>query len=253
VAPARLVRMDRADYLAAWSRLHEGIDPYRSRVIRAWLAVVYRVAWPPARAGVAPTLITAAGPLLAGGAVAAAAVGLRLALAAAALGLLAGLADAVDGAVAVLSGRTSAAGFVLDSVADRVTDALLLVALVLLGAPGWLGAAAGAALGLLEYTRARAAAAPTGPPVATVTIGERPTRVVLAVLGLLVAGVVPGRAAAAVTAAAGASALVAGVGVGQLLAALLRGPTGPTSRATVRAPSSTNGTPPPGWAEPPTR
>ena len=39
--------------------------------------------------------------------------------------LAAGFADAFDGAVAVVTGRTSRAGFVIDSVADRVGEARL--------------------------------------------------------------------------------------------------------------------------------
>ena len=55
----------------------------------------------------------------------------RWPLVAVGLVVLAGLLDNLDGAVAILSGRTSRWGFVLDSLADRLSDAAYVVALCL--------------------------------------------------------------------------------------------------------------------------
>jgi CDP-diacylglycerol--glycerol-3-phosphate 3-phosphatidyltransferase len=67
---------------------------------------------------------------------------------------------------------------VLDSVADRVSDLLLVGALYAAGAPGALCAAGGALMFLQEYARARAAAGGMA-EVGVVTVWERPTRVIV--------------------------------------------------------------------------
>jgi phosphatidylglycerophosphate synthase len=102
--------------------------------------------------------------------------------------LAAAFADSFDGAVAVLTGRSSRAGYVVDSVADRLGEVAWLTAFWLAGAPGWLVVAAGTVSWLHEYVRARATAAGM-PDIGAVTVGERPTRVAVAISGLLVGGV----------------------------------------------------------------
>jgi CDP-diacylglycerol--glycerol-3-phosphate 3-phosphatidyltransferase len=89
-----------------------------------------------------------------------------------------GLLDNLDGAVAVIGGRTSRAGYVLDSVADRFSDALLLGSLWVLSAPGLLVALTIFVGFVQEYARARAGAARIG-EVGVVSISERPTRIVI--------------------------------------------------------------------------
>ena len=197
---------DRQAYFARWSGTHGGYDPAGSRAARWWLGLAYRVGVPLARRGVAPGTVTAAGVLAAAAVPAPAAAGGRWLLAAAALAVLSGLLDSLDGCVAVLSGRVTAVGYVADSVADRFGDGLLVLALWLGGAPGGLCVAAGAAGALLEYARARTANAGYG-EIGVVTIGERPTRVIVTALALLAAGVVAGHQPA-----------VAGIGAGVLLA-----------------------------------
>jgi len=92
--------------------------------------------------------------------------------------VLSGLLDNVDGAVAVLTGRATAWGQVLDSVADRVGDLVFLGLLLAAGAPLPVCAAAGAVTLLQEYLRARAAASGMT-EVGVVTVWERPTRVIV--------------------------------------------------------------------------
>ncbi len=150
-----------------------------------------------------------------------AALGGRWALLAAAVVAVSGLLDNLDGAVAVMTGRTTRRGFVLDSVCDRLADVAYVVALVLLGAPGWL-AALGAGLALLhEYLRARAAVAGM-PEIGVVTVSERPTRVIVTVMFLLGAGLYPGAAVAWATAGAAAWATLGAVGFAQLAAVVSR-------------------------------
>lgn len=205
--------MDRAAYSQGWSRLHGGYDPGRSALVRGWLALTYALARPLARTGTSPHLLTAAG--VAASALAAWAAGPSAGELVVAAGLvtLAAVLDGLDGAVAVLRDRATRRGFVLDSVADRVSDLLLLVVLWRAGAHPVLSVAAGAVAFLLEYTRARATVAGL-PDIGVVTVGERPTRVVVVVAGLLSALAI---GAGAVAASAAAVTGLATIGLAQLL------------------------------------
>ncbi len=209
------------DYVDAWSKLHGGFDPRTaSAVVKGWLRTAYGIgSWLTARR-VGPTAVTLAGVLLCLAVPVAATAG-RVGLAGGAvLVLLAGLADTLDGAVAVLSGLTTRLGYVLDSVADRVGEAAWLTAFWLAGAPGWLAVAAGGVSWLHEYARARAAAAGMS-EIGAVTVGERPTRISIAISGLLLAGVF-GHESAVLTVGAAVWLILAVVGGGQLAAAIRR-------------------------------
>ncbi|HEY0486184.1 MAG TPA: CDP-alcohol phosphatidyltransferase family protein [Mycobacteriales bacterium] len=205
--PDRLVTPE--DYLERWSGAHGGYDPRGSVWARGWLGLTHRAALPLARRGIAPHAVTAAG--LAVAALVPVAAWAGAPWAGAALVVLAGLLDSVDGAVALLTGRATRSGYVLDSVADRLGEALLATALWVLGAPGWLCVLAAATAWLHEYVRARAVGAGlTG--IGVVTVGERPARLAVAATGLLAAAVLP--SAAAVTAAVWA--VLGTVGLAQL-------------------------------------
>lgn len=169
---------DPAGYFARWSSLHGGYDPRESRLIRTWLALVCRLARPLARAGVAPDLLTLLGLLAGAGVVGLCLIGGPWVFAAALLVVLSGVLDALDGAVAVLADRVSAWGGLIDSLADRVVEGFFLVSLWVLGAPGMLCVVAGALTYLLEYGRARAGGLGMT-EIGTVTVGERPTRVIV--------------------------------------------------------------------------
>jgi len=171
--------VDREAYFDGWAALHGGYDPRANVLVRGWLTGAYAVARPLASARVAPDVVTLGGLLVAAGAAALAAGGDGRWLAAAALVVVvSGLLDNLDGAVALLSGRTSRWGHVLDSVADRASDLLYVVALWLAGAPGPVCAAGGALMFLQEYARARAAGGGMT-EVGVVTAWERPTRVIV--------------------------------------------------------------------------
>jgi len=200
------------EYALGWRDLHGGYDPRAaSPFVRGWLRLAYLVGRVVARLGATPTAVTVVG--LALSLVVPVVVGWWPAgpLLAAALVLLSAVADTVDGAVAVIAGRASRLGHVYGSLADRVGEACWLVALWILGAPGWLVVVGGGLSWLHEYLRARAAAAGLD-GVAVVTVAERPTRIIVAVVGLLAAGVATAWATAAVATAAVASATVATAG-----------------------------------------
>jgi archaetidylinositol phosphate synthase len=207
--------MDRDAYLDRWAEVHGGYDPRTSVWARTWLRAMYTLGVPLARAGVRPHALTIAG--LAACALVPVVAGAAGPLAAAPVVVLSGLLDSLDGTVAVLRDRVSRVGYVFDSLADRVGEALYLWALWLLGAPAWLCALAGAATWLLEYTRARAIGAGMA-GIGVVTVWERATRVAVTAAGLLVAGLVPG----AVTVTAAVWAVLGVVGLGQLLVVVSR-------------------------------
>lgn len=216
------MRMSFEDYLRRWSALHGSYSPEASVWVRGWLRLTYVVARPLARRA-SPDAVTMAGAGLAVAAVGVASAGGRWALVAALLVLTVAVADSVDGAVAVLSGRASRWGFVLDSVIDRLTEAFFLVALVLVWHPLPGGPLPAVALllapvpsFLLEYARARAAAAGVQ-GIVVVTVWERPSRVIVATMVLLVAGLAPARAGVAVSAGLAVWFLLGSVSLGVLL------------------------------------
>jgi phosphatidylglycerophosphate synthase len=169
-------------YFDRWRQLHGGYDPRTgSGFLRGWLTVVFHVGQPLARFGVPPSVVTLSSVVAALGAVASAHTGWLAAL----LVVLCGLLDSLDGCVAVLQDRTSSWGYVLDSVADRASDSLFLVAVVLAGCPVPLAVTTGFGCFLLEYLRARAGNA-GGDDVVRITVGERPARVILLAAGLVV-------------------------------------------------------------------
>jgi CDP-diacylglycerol--glycerol-3-phosphate 3-phosphatidyltransferase len=211
--------MSRDEYLARWSALHGDVRP--TGLVGWWLGMSHRAALPLVRVGAGPDGVTVAGLLVAVAACWPAAAGSRWVLAACVLVVASGLLDNLDGAVAVMTGRTSRWGFVLDSTCDRVADAAYVVALVLVGAPGWVAALGGGIALLHEYLRARAAVAGM-PDVGVVTVSERPTRVVVTAMFLLGAGLYPSVAGAWAAAGAAAWATIGAVGFVQLAVTVRR-------------------------------
>jgi CDP-diacylglycerol--glycerol-3-phosphate 3-phosphatidyltransferase len=194
-------------------------------VVRGWVRLAYSAGVLLARLRVGPTAVTLAGLVLCLAVPVVVPLGPAGLLLGAVLVLLAGLADAFDGAVAVLTGKAGRAGFVVDSVADRIGEAAWLVAFWLAGAPGWLVVAGGGVSWLHEYLRARAATAGM-PDIGVVTVAERPTRVSVAIVGLLAGGaaglVQDGWGGSVVTIAAAAWLAFGVVGFAQLVWAVRR-------------------------------
>jgi len=210
-------------YAHRWARLHGGFDPRRAGpVVQGWLRLAHAVARPLARAGVSPGAVTAVGLLACLATPAVAAVGPGGAVAAGGLVLLAAVADSVDGAVAVLTGRVTRLGAVYDSVADRLGELAWVAAFWVVGGPPGLLLGCAALSWLHEYVRARATAVGMT-RIGAVTVGERPTRVCVALLGLPLAGatglLVPELAAGTATVVAAVWLLLAVFGLSQLLAA----------------------------------
>jgi phosphatidylglycerophosphate synthase len=210
--------LSREEYLAAWSRWHgdAGTD---SPLVRGWLTAAHALARP--LAGVPPLVATGFGLLVAAAAVVPAALGGRWLIGAGLLVGLSGLLDSLDGALAIGTGRASRRGFVLDSVVDRLSEAAYASALWVAGAPGWLAAAFGALCWLPDYVRARAGQAGVR-ETGTISVWERPSRVLMTGFTLGGAGVLVGAADALVTTGTGVGVLLGAVAVVQLGVSLRR-------------------------------
>ncbi|MDX6211162.1 MAG: archaetidylinositol phosphate synthase [Frankiales bacterium] len=206
--------LSRDGYFAGWATGHGSYEPHG--LVRWWLGRVFAVARPMAAWGVSPTVLTLSGAVVAGLVPCLAAVGPRWLLLAGLAVAVSAVLDSLDGAVAVLSARTTSWGFLLDSLVDRVADAAYLAAFWLVGAAGWLVVLAGFWLGMLEYARARAGNAGMT-HVGVVTVGERPTRVIIAASFLITAGIFCGVAADVVAIAAAGIAAVSVIGFVQVL------------------------------------
>jgi phosphatidylglycerophosphate synthase len=214
------------EYAAAWSELHGGFDPdSASPLVRGWVRLAYRGGSLLGRLRIGPTTVTVAGLLLCVAVPFAALLGPAGLLLGGVIVLLAGFADGLDGAVAVVTGRITRIGFVYDSAADRLGEAAWLVAFWLAGVPAWLVVAAGAVSWLHEYVRARAIAAGMR-EIGAVTVGERPTRVSVAISALIVGGaaglVRDGWDTTVVTVGASVWLALAVVGLAQLTVAVRR-------------------------------
>jgi CDP-diacylglycerol--glycerol-3-phosphate 3-phosphatidyltransferase len=217
---AGLIRLpDRAEYRRRWAELHGGAST--AGTVGAWLDLVHALAPAAVRLRLAPDVLSVLGVLVSLSALAPAAAGGRWVLAAALLVVLGGVLDGLDGAVAVLTGRATRWGFVLDSLCDRVSDTGYVVALWLLGAPGWACWTGGGLALLHEYVRARAAAGGMA-GIGVVTLSERPTRVIVTAACLLGAGLFPGAADAWANVGAAAWVALGVTGLAQLLVAVRR-------------------------------
>jgi CDP-diacylglycerol--glycerol-3-phosphate 3-phosphatidyltransferase len=154
-----------------WSALHSGIDPARVPLLLPWLRAMWFVARPLRR--FPPLALTVLGVVLAGDAVLLA----RPAPAAAAGAVvLAAVCDGLDGAVAVLAERATTFGARADTVADRLADIAFAAVLWRCGAPWPLALACGALAVAVDGLR-RVRAVP-----ARITVAERPTWTICAVL-----------------------------------------------------------------------
>jgi len=213
--------LSRSDYLDRWQVLHGGYDPRSSRLVGPWLGTIYALARPVAGMGVPPDAVTLLGVLVSGIVVGLCALGGRWVVLAAVVVGASGVLDSLDGAVAVLTDRATRWGAVLDSVVDRVSDVLYLVALWLVGAPACACVLGGVVVLVQEYARARATAVGMD-DVGVVTVGERPTRVIVVAMFLLGAGIYASSASRWASLGAYASLGVGVVALGQLLVVVRR-------------------------------
>jgi CDP-diacylglycerol--glycerol-3-phosphate 3-phosphatidyltransferase len=160
--------MNKPEFNAAWSALHGGADI--KGVVKTWLAISYSSAKVASALRISPNVLTLLGLLFA----IAMAVN-PLSLWTIPLLVLSLYADGIDGSVAIYQNRSSSFGAILDSVADRISEALWFYVAYRIGAPAWIVLATYVIASTQEYARSRLGGLGIS-DVGVVTPAERPVR-----------------------------------------------------------------------------
>ena len=160
--------MNQTDFFAKWSALHGNAEI--KGIVKAWLKISFASAKFLSRLRLTPNLLTLLGIVFA----VAMAVN-PLSLWAIPLLVLSLYADGIDGSVAIYQNRESQFGAVLDSVADRISEALWFYVAYRIGAPAWIVLLTYVTASTQEYARARLGGLGIS-EVGVVTPAERPVR-----------------------------------------------------------------------------
>lgn len=160
--------MNQTEFFATWSALHGNAEI--KGIVRAWLKISFASAKLVSALRLTPNLLTLLGIVFA----VAMAVN-PLSLWTIPLLVLSLYADGIDGSVAIYQGRASQFGAVLDSVADRISEALWFYVAYRIGAPAWLVLLIYVVASTQEYARARLGGLGIS-DVGVVTPAERPVR-----------------------------------------------------------------------------
>ena len=160
--------MKKEEFNSTWSDLHGGAQI--KGIVKTWLAISFASAKFLSKLHITPNILTLLGVLFA---IAMAAI--PLSLWAIPLLVLSLYADGIDGSVAIFQKRQSSFGAILDSVADRISEALWFYVAYRIGAPAWLVLATYVIASTQEYARARLTSLGIS-GVGVVTPAERPVR-----------------------------------------------------------------------------
>ena len=160
--------MNQNDFFTKWSALHGNAEI--KGIVKAWLKISFASAKFLSRLRLTPNLITLLGIVFA----VAMAVN-PLSLWAIPLLVLSLYADGIDGSVAIYQNRESQFGAVLDSFADRISEALWFYVAYRIGAPVWIVLLTYVTASTQEYARARLGGLGIS-EVGVVTPAERPVR-----------------------------------------------------------------------------
>ena len=169
--------MNEQQFKERWSQLHGGADT--EGVVGGWLSFSYQVARVCVALRITPNLLTFLGL---GTAIA---MGLSEYAAIALLLLVISLFfDGIDGSVAILRGTESKWGELLDSLADRISEAFWLYMGWRLGIPAWVVITMWTIASTQEYARARLASLGHR-EIGVVTPTERPVRAIFMAFALI--------------------------------------------------------------------
>ncbi len=160
--------MNKQQFNAAWSALHGSAEI--KGVVKTWLAISYSSAKVASALRMSPNFLTLLGLLFA----ITMAVN-PLSLWTIPLLVLSLYADGIDGSVAIYQNRSSSFGAILDSVADRISEALWFYVAYRIGAPAWIVLLTYVIASTQEYARARLGGLGID-DVGVVTPAERPVR-----------------------------------------------------------------------------
>ena len=170
--------MKEQEFKERWSTLHGGADT--EGVVGRWLSISYQAARVCVALRISPNVLTLLGL---GTAIA---MGLSTYAAIALLLLVISLFfDGIDGSVAILRGTESKWGEVLDSLADRISEAFWLYMGWRLGIPAWIVITMWTIASTQEYARARLASLGHR-EIGVVTPTERPVRAIFMAFALLI-------------------------------------------------------------------
>ena len=160
--------LSKEEFRAKWSSLHS--DAETSGIVGGWLNISYRFGLICTLLRISPNALTLLGLL---GAVATA---LTAHSAWAIFFLVFSLfCDGIDGSVAIFQHRDSKWGATLDSVADRISEALWFYALYAIGVPAWIPITLWSVAAFQEYARAKLISLGVS-DIGVVTPAERPVR-----------------------------------------------------------------------------
>jgi CDP-diacylglycerol--glycerol-3-phosphate 3-phosphatidyltransferase len=160
--------LSKDEFKAKWSSLHS--DAETTGIVGAWLNISYRFGLICTLLRISPNALTLLGLL---GAVATA---VTAETAWAILFLVFSLfCDGIDGSVAIFQHRESKFGATLDSVVDRISEALWFYALYAIGVPAWIPITLWSVAAFQEYARAKLVSLGVS-DIGVVTPAERPVR-----------------------------------------------------------------------------
>lgn len=160
--------MNKSQFHAAWSALHGNAQI--KGIVKAWLSISFVSAKAATALRISPNLLTLLGLLFA----VAMAVN-PLSLWCIPLLVLSLYCDGIDGSVAIYQNRSSSFGAILDSLADRISEALWFYVAYQIGAPAWIVLLTYVIASTQEYARARLGGLGIA-DVGVVTPAERPVR-----------------------------------------------------------------------------
>ena len=160
--------LSKDEFKAKWSSLHS--DAETTGIVGAWLNISYRFGLICTLLRISPNVLTLLGLI---GAVATA---LTAQSAWAILFLVFSLfCDGIDGSVAIFQHRETKFGATLDSVVDRISEALWFYALYAIGVPAWIPITLWCVAAFQEYARAKLFSLGVS-DIGVVTPAERPVR-----------------------------------------------------------------------------
>jgi CDP-diacylglycerol--glycerol-3-phosphate 3-phosphatidyltransferase len=160
--------MNREEFYSEWSSLHASAEI--KGIVKAWLNISFVAARIFTALRLTPNLLTLLGVIFA-----LAMVINPLSLWNIPLLVLSLFADGIDGSVAIYQKRSSRFGAILDSVADRISEALWFYVAYQIGAPAWVLLVTYVLASTQEYARARLGGLGIT-NVGVVTPAERPVR-----------------------------------------------------------------------------
>ena len=160
--------LSKDEFKTKWSSLHS--DAETTGIVGAWLNISYRFGLICTLLRISPNALTVLGLL---GAVATA-VTAQSAWAIVFL-VFSLFCDGIDGSVAIFQHRESKFGATLDSVVDRISEALWFYALYAIGVPAWIPITLWCVAAFQEYARAKLVSLGVS-DIGVVTPAERPVR-----------------------------------------------------------------------------